>query len=67
MEKHRYCSCNTPRLHIRKLGMDEMICVLEPSAILVYGGEVEYDYQGIKVAYYGNHVTERMKNLKNEG
>lgn len=26
--------------------MDEMIRVLEPAAILVYGGEVEYDYKG---------------------
>lgn len=43
--------------------MDEMIHVLEPSAILVYGGEVEYDYQGIKVVYYGNHVTEKMKDI----
>ncbi len=41
-----------------------MIRVLEPAAILVYGGEVEYDYNGIKVVYYGNHVTDRMKNLK---
>lgn len=63
MEKHCYCSCNTPLHHIRKLGMDEMIRVLEPSAILVYGGEVEYDYQGIKVVYYGNHVTEKMKDI----
>ena len=46
---------------IWKSGMDEMIRVIEPSAILVYGGEVEYDYQGIKVVYYDNHVTEKMK------
>lgn len=47
--------------HIWKTGMDEMIRVLEPAAILVYGGEVEYDYKGIKAVYYGNHVTEQMK------
>ncbi len=28
--------------------MDEMIRVIEPAAILVYGGEVEYDYKGIR-------------------
>ncbi len=50
--------------HIWKTGMDEMIRVLEPAAILVYGGEVEYDYKGIKVVYYGNHVTEHMKEEK---
>ena len=47
--------------HIWKTGMDEMIRVLEPEAILVYGGEVEYDYKGIKVVYYGNHVTDKFK------
>lgn len=50
--------------HVWKTGMDEMIRVLEPAAILVYGGEVEYDYKGIKVVYYGNHVTEQMKEEK---
>lgn len=49
---------------IWKTGMDEMIRALEPAAILVYGGEVEYDYKGIKVVYYGNHVTEQMKKVK---
>ncbi len=46
---------------IWKAGMDEMIKRIEPSAILVYGGEVEYDYKGIKVVYYNNHVTDRMR------
>lgn len=46
---------------IWKSGMDEMIKVIEPSAILVYGGEVEYDYQGVKTVFYDNHVTEKFK------
>lgn len=46
---------------IWKTGMDEMIRVLEPAAILVYGGEVEYDYHGIKTVCYDNHVTEKFK------
>ena len=44
--------------------MDEMIWVIEPAEILVYGGGVEYDYKGIKVVYYGNHVTDKLKMTK---
>ncbi len=51
---------------IWKNGMDEMIKRIEPSAILVYGGEIGYDYGNIKVVYYDNKVTENMKNLKNK-
>lgn len=50
--------------HIWRDGMDEMIRRLKPSCILVYGGEVEYDYKGVPVKYYQNHVTENMKDLK---
>lgn len=46
---------------IWKSGMDEMIKRIEPSTILVYGGEVEYDYGKVKVVYYNNSVTERMR------
>lgn len=46
---------------IWKTGMDEMIRRIMPSAILLYGGEVEYDYHGIKTVYYDNHVTEKFK------
>lgn len=51
-------------MQIWRQGMDEMIKRLNPSAILVYGGEVDYDYKGIDVYYYDNKVTERMKDLK---
>lgn len=44
--------------------MDEMIKRINPYAILVYGGEVEYDYKDIPVYYYENKVTERLKNAK---
>ena len=44
--------------------MGEMIRVIEPAEILVYGGGVEYDYKGIKVVYYGNHVTDKLKKTK---
>lgn len=41
--------------------MDAMINKIKPSAILVYGGMLDYDYKGIEVHYYDNKVTERMK------
>lgn len=44
--------------------MDEMIRIIQPTAILCYGGEVGYDYKGIKVIYFENKVTENMKNIK---
>lgn len=44
-----------------KAGMDEMIRRLKPKRLIVYGGKVDYDYQGIEVHYFDNEVTERMK------
>lgn len=48
-------------MQIWRDGMNELIRRKNPSALLVYGGEVEYDYKGIDVHYYKNSVTERMK------
>lgn len=46
---------------IWKAGMDEMIKVIQPTAILVYGGELDYLYpEGIEVKNYSNAVTDRM-------
>lgn len=42
-------------------GVDEMIKRLTPKRLLVYGGQVEYDYKGVEVIYFDNAVTERMK------
>lgn len=39
-------------------GVTEMIKRIEPSAILIYGGELEYDYGDIDVIYFNNKVTE---------
>lgn len=45
-----------------KNGVDAMIQKIKPETILVYGGQVEYDYgENIKVIYFDNKVTERMK------
>ena len=41
-----------------------MIKRIEPSAILIYGGKIDYDFKNIRVIYYENEVTERMKKLK---
>ena len=44
-----------------KAGVDEMIKRLKPKTLLIYGGKVDYDYGDIKVIYFDNKVTERMK------
>ncbi|HEP3392661.1 TPA: DUF4417 domain-containing protein [Streptococcus pyogenes] len=43
-------------------GMDEMIKRLTPKRIIVYGGQVDYEYKDIEVVYFDNATTERMKN-----
>lgn len=53
-------------LQIWRDGMTAMIEHIHPSMILVYGGKLEFDYQGIPVKYYENKVTERMKASKKE-
>ena len=47
---------------IWKNGVDELIKRKKPTHLLVYGGEVDYDYGDVKVVYFKNAVTERMKN-----
>ena len=42
-------------------GVTEMIKQIEPSAILIYGGALEYDYGNIKVVYFENKVTENLR------
>jgi len=49
---------------IWKKGVDELIERIKPTTILIYGGEVEYDYGEIDVRYYSNKVTERIKRSK---
>lgn len=46
-------------------GMDEAMKKLKPKNVLVYGGDIGYDFKGANVKYYDNHVTEKMKKLKN--
>ncbi len=51
---------NKEAFQIWKDGMDAMINEIQPSTILVYGGELDYDYGDIEVIYFENKVTERM-------
>lgn len=48
-------------LNIWREGVDEMIKQIEPKAILVYGGKLDYDFKDIQVYYYENKVTEKWK------
>ena len=48
-------------------GMDEMIKIVKPANILLYGGVVEYDYKGIPIFEYNNHVTENMRQGDKKG
>lgn len=50
-------------LQIWRDGVAEMIKQIEPQAILIYGGELEFDYGDIKVIYFDNKV---LKNWRNE-
>ena len=49
-------------LQIWKAGTAEMMRVIEPSAVLLYGGAVDYDFGDTKVVLYDNEVTKNWKN-----
>lgn len=48
-------------LKIWKAGVKELLKRKKPSTLLVYGGEVSFDYGNTNVIYFQNSVTERMK------
>ena len=43
-------------------GVTAMIERIKPSAILIYGGKLDYDFGDIKTVYFENKVTENWKN-----
>ena len=45
-------------------GMREAMRRLEPSRVLLYGGDIGFDFAGTEVVEYSNSVTERMGNAK---
>lgn len=48
-------------LQIWRDGVDEMIKQIEPKAILIYGGKLDYDFKDIEVVYFENKVTENWQ------
>ena len=48
-------------MEIWESGMREMIRVIEPSTILVYGGKLDFDYGDIEVIYFDNKVTKEWR------
>lgn len=48
-------------LKIWRGGMDAMIDTINPKAIVIYGGKLDYDYRGIKTVYFENKVIEKWK------
>lgn len=46
---------------IWKEGVDAMLNAIEPSDIIVYGGEIDYDYGKSKVHYFENTVLNNWK------
>lgn len=56
---------NSPEaMQIWRDGVTELIRRKQPKTLLVYGGKVDFDYSDIKVLYFSNAVTERMKKGK---
>lgn len=53
-------------LKIWREGVTEMIKQIKPSAILIYGGKLDYDFKDIKVYYYDNKVTENWQKGGNQ-
>lgn len=53
-------------LKVWKAGVDEMVKQIEPSAILIYGGQLDYDFGNIKTVYFNNQVTENWKAVDKE-
>jgi len=42
-------------------GVDEMIKRIEPSAILIYGGKINYNFGDMRIKYYGNEVLQNWR------
>lgn len=46
-------------------GMNEAMKRLKPSHVIIYGGDIGYDFGKTKVTYIANHNAERLKNGEN--
>lgn len=47
-------------------GMDECIKQIEPSTVLVYGGDNGYDFKDINAIYFDNQVLKKWKERSND-
>jgi hypothetical protein len=47
-------------LHVWRAGMSEALARLRPSAVLLYGGDVGFNFGTTPVYHFANHVTDRM-------
>ncbi len=52
---------NQSSLKIWVKGMDELIKRINPTAILIYGDPIQYEFGNINVKYYKNDIIERRK------
>ena len=57
---------NPGALDIWRAGMDAMIERINPSLILCYGGNIEYDYKGIEVKFFDNEMLSDWKGRAND-
>lgn len=57
---------DTEAMEIWKAGTTELLKRKKPKALIVYGGEVDFDYGDTKIYYFSNAVTERMKKGKTQ-
>lgn len=49
-------------LRIWRAGTTQMLRILNPATVLVYGGKIDFDYGETEVIYYDNHVINNWKN-----
>lgn len=52
---------NKEALKIWKAGVDELVKRIKPTAILIYGGKIDYNYGETKLIYYENMIIERFE------
>ena len=52
---------NKDALKIWKAGVDELIKRINPTAILIYGKKIDYNYGETKIVYYENMIIERFE------
>lgn len=58
---------NKETLKIWEVGKNEMIRQIEPSTILIYGGNIDTDTKGINTIWYENKTIKRLKESELKG